>query len=49
MGLRKNNKHPSSVDGVLFTALYKTASPQSAETPGLLQEIDKRVTCCTFR
>jgi hypothetical protein len=25
---------------VLFTALYKTASPQSAETPGLLQEID---------
>jgi hypothetical protein len=40
MGLRKNNKHPSSVDGVLFTALYKTASPQSAETPGLLQEID---------
>ena len=25
---------------MLFTALYKTASPQSAETPGLLQEID---------
>ena len=40
MGLRKNSKQPASVDGVLFTALYKTASPQSAETPGLLQEID---------
>jgi hypothetical protein len=39
-GLRKNSKQPASVDGVLFTALYKTASPQSAETPGLLQEID---------
>jgi hypothetical protein len=36
LGLRKNSKQPTSVDGVLFTALYKTASPQSAETPGLL-------------
>jgi hypothetical protein len=40
MGLRKNSKHPASVDGVLFTALYKTASRQRAEMPGLLQEID---------
>jgi hypothetical protein len=39
-GLRKNSKQPASVDGVLFTALYKTASPQSAGTLGLLQEID---------
>ena len=40
MGLRKNSKQSASVDGVLFTAPYKTASPQSAETPGLLQELD---------
>jgi hypothetical protein len=40
MGLRKNSKQSASVDGVLFTAPYKTVSPQSAETPGLLQEID---------
>jgi hypothetical protein len=26
MGLHKNNKHPTSVDGVLFTAQHKAAS-----------------------
>jgi hypothetical protein len=25
MGLRKNSKHPASVDGVLFTAQHKAA------------------------
>jgi hypothetical protein len=34
MGLRKNSKHPASVDGVLFTAQHKAAS--RAETSGLL-------------
>jgi hypothetical protein len=36
MGLRKNNKHPSSVDGVLLTAQHKTASRQRVEPSGLL-------------
>jgi hypothetical protein len=40
--LCKNSKQPASVDGVLFTALYKTASPQSAETPGLLYQRENR-------
>jgi hypothetical protein len=34
MGLRKNSKHPASVDGVLFTAQRKAAS--HAETSELL-------------
>jgi hypothetical protein len=33
--LRKNSKHPTSVDGVLFTAQQKAAS--RAETLGLLR------------
>jgi hypothetical protein len=36
MGLRKNSKHLSSVDGVLLTAQHKTASRQRAEPSGLL-------------
>jgi hypothetical protein len=36
MGLRKNSKHSSSVDGVLLTAQHKTASRQRAEPLGLL-------------
>jgi hypothetical protein len=36
MGLRKNSKHPSSVDGVLLTAHHKTASRQRAKPSGLL-------------
>jgi hypothetical protein len=39
-GAAQKQQTPASVDGVLFTALYKTASPQNAETSGLLQEID---------
>ena len=39
MGLRKNSKHPTSVDGVLFTAQHKAAS--RAETLGLLLTMRK--------
>jgi hypothetical protein len=45
MGLRKNSKQPASIDGVLFTALYKTASPQSAEASGLLRQRGKQRGC----
>jgi hypothetical protein len=36
MGLRKNSKHPMSVDGVLFTVQHKAANWQRAGTSGLL-------------
>jgi hypothetical protein len=36
MGLRKNSKHPVSVDVVLSTGLPKTASRQRAQISGVL-------------